>query len=78
MISIIGGLVHIQTGYEHKRLTLDKVQALYLDYVNNCITPAGFASWHGFKEDQAPLIIEAGRKINDAFSDMHKALRGEQ
>lgn len=42
-----------------------KIEKLYLDYFNNFVTLAGFASYYGIEPTKANRIIELGRKINN-------------
>ena len=41
---------------EHKSL-----EQLYLDYVNNFLSVAAFAEWHGMSEREAERVITYGR-----------------
>lgn len=75
MISTIDGLVHISSAHTNVRLDLNKIYSMYIDWVNNFISPYAFANWYGITYEQAILIIEQGRKISEAFSDLHKALK---
>lgn len=38
---------------------------MYLDYVNNFITVSKFADHYGITENEANIIIDAGRKISE-------------
>lgn len=44
--------------------TLDKIEHLYLDYVNNFLLVSTFASHYGIDELTAIKIIELGRFLN--------------
>lgn len=58
-----------------KEITISKVQELYLDYVNNFLTVERFAEYYEIEESQAVLIIEQGRKLQEIYSDLYKALK---
>ena len=49
----------------NNELTADKCIELFLDYVNNFLTVQAFACWHGLTKQQANLIINKGRKLNN-------------
>lgn len=59
----------------NQELTISKVQYMYLDFVNNFLTVARFAEHYEIEESQAILIIEQGRKIQEIYSDLYKALK---
>jgi hypothetical protein len=42
-----------------------KIIEMYLDYVNNFLTVAGFAEHYGIDEFEANVIINAGRELNN-------------
>ena len=42
----------------------DYFQEMYLDWVNNFLTIERFAEWYNIGEEQAAVIISAGRKIH--------------
>jgi hypothetical protein len=42
-----------------------KIEALYLDYVNNWLMVASFAEHHNIPTQKAYRIIEIGRKLNN-------------
>lgn len=44
-------------------MSLDNFVTLYLDYVNNFLTVAGFAEHHGLSLETATKIVEAGRIV---------------
>ena len=46
--------------------------ALYLDYVNNFISIAGYASFYGMSEKHAKAIIDACRNIRDGYIELNK------
>jgi len=41
----------------------EKLQNLYLDWLNNFLTRERFASWYDITEEQGNRIIELGRKV---------------
>lgn len=41
-----------------------RIESMYLDYVNNFLTVGRFAEYYKLTEDEANIIIEAGRKLN--------------
>ena len=43
-----------------------KIEQLYLDYFNSCMTLTRFAEYHNISERKACLIINIGRRLNHA------------
>ena len=43
-----------------------KLIKLYLDYVNNFLTVAGFASYYGMEVGKALRVIRVGRALHEA------------
>lgn len=41
---------------------------MYIDYVNNFGTLAGFASYHGLSLKGAQTVIDEGRKLNEMLA----------
>lgn len=39
----------------------DKLEQVYIDYLNNFITLSGYASYYGLEEDEAKLLINAAK-----------------
>ena len=44
----------------------------YLDWVNNFLTVARFAEYHGLTTKQAQQVIEMGRDLHESYCDMMK------
>ena len=42
-----------------------QLEIMYLDYFNNFLTISRFADYYGITENEAKIIIDAGRKINE-------------
>jgi hypothetical protein len=42
----------------------NQLESAYLDYVNNFLSVRKFADHYGLTENEANIIIDAGRKIN--------------
>lgn len=47
------------------RLDRDRLQALYLDWVNNFLSVPAFADYYGFTLSNAQRIINVGRLIHE-------------
>jgi hypothetical protein len=43
--------------------TIEKLETMYLDYLNNFITVSKFAEYYGISEYHAEIILYAGKKI---------------
>jgi hypothetical protein len=43
--------------------TVENLEALYLDYLNNFLTVSAFADHYGMSDYQAEIILDAGRQI---------------
>jgi len=43
----------------------EKIIIAYLDYVNNFLTIQAFAEHHGITPNEADIIINAARKLNN-------------
>jgi hypothetical protein len=41
-----------------------KIEALYIDWVNNFLTVPRFAEYYGLTEEQAHRVINTGRALN--------------
>ena len=50
----------------------EKLQNLYLDWLNNFLTRDRFASWYDISEEQGNRIIEIGRKVHDRRVRIYK------
>ncbi len=46
----------------------DKFITKYLDYVNNFLTVQAFADYYDLTIEEANIVIEIGRKLNDNLS----------
>ena len=46
-----------------KTWTLEEIQAMYLDYLNNFLTVGVFAEHYGITKEQALGIISIGRSL---------------
>jgi hypothetical protein len=43
--------------------TVENLEALYLDYLNNFLTVSAFADHYGMSDSQAEIILDTGRQI---------------
>ena len=50
----------------------EKLQNLYLDWLNNFLTRERFASWYDISEEQGNRIIEIGRKVHNRRVRIYK------
>ncbi len=57
-----------------KELTIDKVQQMYLDRVNNFLTNEKFAEYYGLHITEANAIIEKGAMLHETFANLHQQL----
>lgn len=58
-----------------KELSLNKVQDMYLDRVNNFLTDERFAEYYGIELCEAKLVISKGAEIQEVYASLHKELR---
>lgn len=49
----------------------NKIEKLYLDYVNNFLTVAYFAEYYEMSLTKANRVIEIGRAINKTYPRKH-------
>lgn len=50
----------------------EKLQNLYLDWLNNFLTRERFASWYDITEERGNRIIELGRKVHNRRVRIYK------
>lgn len=48
------------------------LQTVYLDYLNNFITVAGFAEHYGLTTEQAEQVLDLGRTIHNERTNNEK------
>jgi hypothetical protein len=48
------------------------LQTVYLDYLNNFISVAGFAEHYGLTTEQAEQVLDLGRAIHNERTDNQK------
>jgi len=56
-------------------MTIVKKADAYLDYLNNFITPGGYASYEGINEYDARTLIAEGRILQEMRASVHKDKR---
>lgn len=49
----------------------NKIEGLYLDYVNNFLTVECFSEYYGLSLEKGYRVIKIGRAINRSYSSKH-------
>lgn len=60
---------------ELKTLSIQKVQDMYLDRINNFLTNEKFAEYYGIEICEAELIISKGAEIHETYVNLYQGLR---
>lgn len=58
-----------------KDLTVQQVQNMYLDRVNNFLTNDKFAEYYGLHITEANVILEKGALIHETFASLYQELK---
>ena len=53
----------------NKSKTALKLESYYLDYFNSFISVAAFADYYGLTTEEANILIDLGRMINNRVDD---------